>query len=56
MAILHVLRSRPDDQVLELIRSTEPGDSRRIALYDEVVDYDRLVFEIFRHDRVSAWW
>jgi len=56
MSTLHVLRSEPDGQVRELIEAITPGEIRQIALYEEVVDYDRLVALLFSHDRVISWW
>jgi len=53
---LHILRSRPDRQVRELIAVITPGEIEAIALHEEVVDYDRLVDALFSHDRVVSWW
>jgi len=56
MTTLHILRSEPDDQVRELIRATTTGRCCRIDLYGEAIDYDRLVDDLFSHDRVISWW
>lgn len=56
MSTLHILRSKPDGQVRELIRVVALGEMRQIALYEEAVDYDRLIEELFSHDRVICWW
>ncbi len=56
MTTLHIFRSDPDELVREIVRETTAGETTQIALSDEVVDYDRLVDEIFRHDRVICWW
>lgn len=56
MRTLHILRSEPDEQLRELVETIDTGDAKPIALYDDVVDYDRLIEEIFRHDRVICWW
>ena len=56
MATLHILRSEPDERVLELIRMISPDDSMQIPLYEETVDYDRLIDALFSHDRVICWW
>jgi len=53
---LHIFRSRPDGRTLELIRAITPGEIRQAGLYEGVVDYDQLVAELFRHDRVITWW
>ena len=56
MTTLHILRSKPDDQVLDLIKAMTPGEIRRTDLYEETVDYDQLVDDLFGHDRVISWW
>lgn len=56
MTTLHIFRSEPDDQIRELIRTITPGEIRQTNLYEAVVDYDRLVEDLFSHDRVIAWW
>lgn len=56
MSTLHIHRSEPDEQVRELVRAITPGEGTQIVLTEEVVDYDRLVEEIFSHDHVIAWW
>jgi hypothetical protein len=53
---LYILRSKPDGQVRELMRAVTSGESTEITLYEEVVDYDRLIRELFRHDQVVCWW
>jgi len=53
---LHIFRSRPRRHVRELIRVITPGRFRPVALYREVVDYDRLIDAVFAHDRVICWW
>jgi len=56
MSTLHILRSEPDEQVLELIREVTPGELETCALYGESTNYDDLVEEIFSHDHVISWW
>jgi hypothetical protein len=56
MRTLHIFRSEPDEQVRELIQAIDPGETRQIALYEEAVDYDQLIAELFSHDRVISWW
>lgn len=57
MKILHILRSEPDDMVALFIRETSQGhDARSFPLYQDPVDYDRLVQSIFDSDRVFSWW
>jgi hypothetical protein len=54
--MLHIFRSKPDEQVRELIRAVSSGETREIALYEELVDYDQLLDDIFSHDQVICWW
>ena len=56
MRTLHILRSKPDTQVRELMRAVAPDESTEIALYEEAVDYHQLVDELFCHERVISWW
>jgi hypothetical protein len=57
MKILHILRSEPDDMVALFIRETDQGhDTQSFPLYQDPVDYDRLVQNIFDSDRVFSWW
>jgi hypothetical protein len=56
MTTLHILRTKPDEQVRGIIREVTSGETTQIALYEETVDYERLVDAIFRHDRVISWW
>jgi hypothetical protein len=57
MKILHIMRTQPDDMVTLFIKETSQGhDTRSVQLYQDPVDYDRLVQEIFDSDRVFSWW
>jgi hypothetical protein len=57
MKILHIMRTQPDDMVTLFIKKTSQGqDASSFPLYQEPVDYDRLVQEIFDSDRVFSWW
>jgi len=56
MTTLHILRSEPDERVRELVRTISPTDGSQIALYEESVDYDRVIDALFSHDRVICWW
>lgn len=57
MKILHILRSEPDNQVREFIRSMSEGDeSKEMKLYEGKVDYGELIDFIFDHDKVVSWW
>ena len=60
--VLHILKSKPDEYVAELIQATaNEDDIAVVSLYqDEIsgssVDWTRLVKDIFGYDRVICWW
>ena len=57
MKILHIMRTQPDEMVTLFIKGTSQGhDTRRFPLYEDPVDYDRVVQDIFDSDRVFSWW
>ena len=57
MKILHILRSEPDDQTREFIRSmSDEEEATEVKLYAGNVDYEALVGLIFSHDKVVSWW
>ena len=56
MSTLHILRSKPDGQVKELIRAVSKSEGTHIALYEKSVDYYSIVEALFSHDRVISWW
>ncbi|MFC1816545.1 hypothetical protein ACFL0M_11565 [Thermodesulfobacteriota bacterium] len=57
MKILHILRSDPDDMIRLFIKEISArAESKEVALYQEAVNYDQLVKEIFESDRVISWW
>ncbi|MBW2411432.1 MAG: hypothetical protein JRF72_16665 [Deltaproteobacteria bacterium] len=59
MKILHILRTRPDETVEKLIKTSTNGDQpKAVELYGdkEEVDWSCLVDDIFSHDKVITWW
>jgi len=57
MKFLHILRSEPDALVRRLIQGLSRGpDDREVPLYRGPVDYDQLVADIFRAEKVICWW
>lgn len=57
MKILHILRSEPNEMVMNFIRKTSKNAvSLELPIYGEEVDYDQLVTEIFASDKVISWW
>jgi len=57
MKILYILRSRPDVTVEKFMQTVTNGDQADVAaLYQENIDWSRLVDDIFEHDKVISWW
>lgn len=57
MKILHIYRSEPDETVKKLVESITNGDeSTVIELYQDNIDWSRLVDDIFSHQKVISWW
>jgi hypothetical protein len=59
---LHLLRSEPDESMAALIQAlTRDSTATVCPLYPDAinqrpVDWDRLVDDIFNHDKVICWW
>ena len=57
MKLLHILKSEPADYTKTLMAIlSEENESSEFHLYDDQVDYDRLIDAIFAHDKVISWW
>ena len=57
MKVLHILKSEPDETVEKLCGVvSKENDSSVFVLYEKTVDWDILVDDIFRHDKVICWW
>ena len=58
MKYLHIFKSVPDDNTIRLIDLIkENGDEINIfPLYDKEADYEELIDQIFRHNKVISWW
>ena len=57
MKILYILRSRPDVTVEKFMQTITNGDRTEVtALYQENMDWSKLVDDIFEHDKVISWW
>jgi len=60
--VLHILKSEPDKTVAELIEASSLEETVAVVgLYQDeitgsVVDWYRLVDDIFTYDRVICWW
>ena len=57
MKLLHILKSKPDENTRRLIESLSGGqDPELFPLYEGDVDYDKLLDLIFDRDRLISWW
>ncbi|MFW6123533.1 MAG: hypothetical protein ACOC6L_04770 [Thermodesulfobacteriota bacterium] len=57
MKILHLYRHPPDDLTRELAaRVSQDREPCDFFLFQEPVDYDRLLTLILEHDQVISWW
>ena len=60
--VLHILKSEPDETVAELIEASSVEETVAVVgLYQDeitgsVVNWHRLVDDIFTYDRVICWW
>lgn len=58
MLYLHILKSIPDENTMRLINfmETESGDESSVfSLYEDDPDYEKLIDQIFKHDKVISW-
>ncbi|HKK91759.1 MAG TPA: hypothetical protein VJ936_10195 [Desulfobacteraceae bacterium] len=57
MKVLHILKSIPDD-TLDKLFDTLAVDVEMgvVALYEEGLDWQALVDDIFDYDHVICWW
>ena len=54
---LHLLRTKPGNTVINLTKPiSQEGQITLINLYDEDLDWSKLVDDIFSHDKVICWW
>jgi hypothetical protein len=57
MKLLQIMRSEPDEVAQTLIREiSKDKKSQDVSLYEGVVDYEKLVEDIFASDQVICWW
>lgn len=57
MNLLHIMRSEPDEVVRTLIREiSKDKDSQEVSLYEGVIDYEKLIEDIFVSDQLICWW
>ena len=59
--VLHILKTEPDDMVAGLIEALSGEDGVAVVcLYEDelsggIVDWERLVDDIFAHEKVICW-
>ena len=57
MRILHLLRTEPSATVEKFIESfSDEEESAVKELYQDDVDWNRLIDDIFSYDKVICWW
>ena len=57
MKILYILRTRPDETVEKFMQTITNGDQSQVRkLYEDKIDWSKLVDDIFHHDKVISWW
>ena len=57
MRTLHILKSEPDNTWERIIEHlTEKEEATVQPLFQGNVDWERLVDDIFAHDKVICWW
>jgi hypothetical protein len=57
MKTLHILKTEPDNNTRALIDSISQGEESAIfRMYDENVDYEKLIELIFEYDKTVSWW
>jgi hypothetical protein len=57
MKFLHIFRSEPDETVRNMVKSTTNGDESKVTeLYQDNIDWSRLVDDIFAHEKVISRW
>lgn len=60
--VLHILKSEPDETVAKLIEASSVEETVAVVgLYEDeitgsVVNWSRLIDDIFTYDRVICWW
>ncbi len=56
MKILHILKKAPDPSTKKIIGiHVASHDVKTVELYKGGVSYDKLVADVFAHDKVFCW-
>ena len=56
MKVLHIFKNDPDETVRELTTAFTDDETTSVPLYEDDVDWEGLVDEIFAADKVICWW
>ncbi len=57
MKILHLMRSEPNEMTLMFIQEvSKDAQCKEVPLYQDDVNYDGLIKDIFESDKVISWW
>jgi hypothetical protein len=57
MKLLHILKSEPDDRTKALMNIiSEDEEVSLFRLYEEGVDFERLLDLLFEYDKCISWW
>ncbi|MHB1664085.1 MAG: hypothetical protein ACYCT7_02330 [bacterium] len=56
MKILHIFKREPSKTELEIVNfHSKANKVNLIKLYEDSINYDNLVKEVFEHDKVFCW-
>jgi hypothetical protein len=56
MKILHILKKTPDASTKKIMEIQAAGNqTKTIELYKGGISYDKLVEDVFNHDKVFCW-
>ena len=56
MKVLHILKKTPDSATKKIIEVQTAGNQvKTIELFRGDVDYDKLIADVFSHDKVFCW-
>lgn len=57
MKVLHLLKSVPDETVRTLFQYlSRDTETSVVELYDEELDWQSLVDNLFENDKIICWW
>ncbi len=56
MRVLQILKSEPDEEIRSFMEAFTGDDVTTVPLYEDGVDWEALVDDIFNHDKIVCWW